>query len=167
MMKNLLKILFIFIISFCFNNKVIACDLFNISPGSEISKLENIVGEIDLDYDIYNKHDVFRLIASNDIYCPNSSLKRTSSSIFISNNRVTGIEIESYLKNKTYSRVQGNQVFTFINNNSKDLARKILLIYKNKKKIKKFKSNSLKIISRWEFKQCYKGLQKAIHRVQA
>ena len=74
-MKNLLKILFIFIISFCFNNKVIACDLFNISPGSEISKLENIVGEIDLDYDIYNKHDVFRLIVSNDLYCPNSSLK--------------------------------------------------------------------------------------------
>ena len=57
--------------------------------------------------------------------------------------------------------------FTFINNDSQDLARKILLIYKNKKKIKKFKSNSLKIISRWEFKQCYKGLQKAIHRVQA
>ena len=117
MMKNLLKILFIFIISFCFNNKVIACDLFNISPGSEISKLENIVGEIDLDYDTYDEYDVFRLIVSNDLYCPNSSLKRTSSSIFISNNRVTGIEIESYLKNKTYSRVKGNQVFTFINNN--------------------------------------------------
>ena len=56
--------------------------------------------------------------------------------------------------------------FTFINNDSKDLARKILLIYKNKGKIKKFKSNSLKIISRWGFKQCYKGLQEAIHRVQ-
>ena len=56
--------------------------------------------------------------------------------------------------------------FTFINNDSQDLARKILLIYKNKGKIKKFKSNSLKIISRWGFKQCYKGLQEAIHRVQ-
>ena len=56
--------------------------------------------------------------------------------------------------------------FTFINNDSVDLARKILLIYKNKGKIKKFKSNSLKIISRWGFKQCYKGLQEAIHRVQ-
>ena len=108
MMKNLLKIFFIFIISFCFNNKVIACDLFNISPGSEISKLENIVGEIDLDYDIYNKHDVFRLIVSNDLYCPNSSLKRTSSSIFISNNRVTGIEIESYLKKSEVHEKQYN-----------------------------------------------------------
>ena len=116
MMKNLLKILFIFIISFCFNNKVIACDLLNISPGSEISKLENIVGEIDLDDDV-DKYDVFKLRVNNDLYCPNLSLKRTSSSIFISNNRVTGIEIESYLKNKTYSRVKGNQVFTFINNN--------------------------------------------------
>ena len=52
--------------------------------------------------------------------------------------------------------------FTFINNDSQDLARKILLIYKNKRKIKKFKSNSLKIISRWEFKQCYNVLQEAI-----
>ena len=52
--------------------------------------------------------------------------------------------------------------FTFKNNDSQDLAKKILLIYKNKKKIKKFKFNSLKIISRWEFKQCYNGLQEAI-----
>ena len=52
--------------------------------------------------------------------------------------------------------------FTFKNNDSQDLAKKILLIYRNKKKIKKFKFNSLKIISRWEFKQCYNGLQEAI-----
>ena len=124
-MKNLLKILFIFIISFCFNNKVIACDLLNISPGSEISKLENIVGEIDLDDDVDSKYNVFKLRVSNDLYCPNLSLKRTSSNIFINNNKVTGIEIESYLKNETYSREQGNQVFTFINNNYESIDKEV------------------------------------------
>ena len=75
--------------------------------------------------------------------------------------------ISSNQAGSAYDLVKENiNGFTFINNDSKDLAKKILLIYKNKKKIKKFKSNSLKIISRWSFKQCYKGLQKAIHRVQ-
>ena len=55
--------------------------------------------------------------------------------------------------------------YTFINNSSKDLAKKILLIYNKRKKIKKFKSNSLKIISKWEFSHCYKGLQKALHSI--
>ena len=57
--------------------------------------------------------------------------------------------------------------YTFINNSSKDLAKKILLIYKKRKKIKKFKSNSLKIISKWEFNHCYKGLQKALHSINS
>jgi len=37
--------------------------------------------------------------------------------------------------------------FKFKNGNSKDLANKIFKIYQNKKKIKKYQSNSLKIIS--------------------
>jgi len=56
--------------------------------------------------------------------------------------------------------------FIFKHNNSQDLAKKIILIYKNKKIINKFKLNSLKIISRWEFKQCFEGLQKAIKIVK-
>ena len=55
--------------------------------------------------------------------------------------------------------------FTFKNGDYKDLARKILLVYKNKKKIKYYKKNSLKIISKWEFKQCYIGLKKAVNLV--
>ena len=55
--------------------------------------------------------------------------------------------------------------FTFKNDDHKDLAKKILLIYKNKKKIKYYKKNSLKIISKWEFKQCYVGLKKAVYLV--
>ena len=63
----------------------------------------------------------------------------------------------------TYDLVKKNKNgFTFKNDDHKDLARKILLIYKNNKKIKYYKKNSLKIISKWEFKQCYVGLQKAI-----
>ena len=53
------------------------------------------------------------------------SLKRTSSNIFINNNKVTGIGIESYLKNETYSREQGNQVFTFINNNYESIDKEV------------------------------------------
>ena len=66
----------------------------------------------------------------------------------------------------TYDLVKKNKNgFTFKNDDHKDLARKILLIYKNNKKIKYYKKNSLKIISKWEFKQCYNGLQEAIKRV--
>ena len=82
-MKNISKIILIFIISFCLNSKLIACELFNVAPGSEFSNVENIIGEITTDLDDYHKYDVLRLEVNNDIYCPNSSLKNTFSYIFI------------------------------------------------------------------------------------
>jgi glycosyltransferase involved in cell wall biosynthesis len=50
----------------------------------------------------------------------------------------------------------------FKNNSVEDLAKKILQISKNKKQLKIFKSNSLKIISKWDFERCYLGLKKSI-----
>jgi glycosyltransferase involved in cell wall biosynthesis len=52
--------------------------------------------------------------------------------------------------------------YIFSSNDEIDLSKKILKIYQNKKKIKKFKSNSKKIISKWNFEKCYVGLIKAI-----
>ena len=54
--------------------------------------------------------------------------------------------------------------YRFKNGDSKDLANKILKIFKNRKKIKKYQSNSLKIVSKWNFNQCFLGVQKAISK---
>ncbi len=116
-MKFIFKILFIFIISFCLNSKLIACELFNVAPGSEFSNVENIIGEITTDLDDYHKYDVLRLEVNNDIYCPNSNLKNTFSYIFINNKIFTGIEITSYIENEAEPSEKDNQVYTFINNN--------------------------------------------------
>ena len=56
--------------------------------------------------------------------------------------------------------------FKFKNNNVEDLAKKILKIYKNRKKLKKFKFNSIKIISKWNFNAGYWGLKKSIKLVK-
>jgi glycosyltransferase involved in cell wall biosynthesis len=56
--------------------------------------------------------------------------------------------------------------FKFKNNNVEDLAKKILKIYKNRKKLKKFKFNSIKIISKWNFNAGYLGLKKSIKLVK-
>ena len=52
--------------------------------------------------------------------------------------------------------------YIFKSNDENDLSKKILKIYNNKNKIKTFKSNSKKIISKWDFKKCHNGLIKAI-----
>ena len=61
---------------------------------------------------------------------------------------------------------QGKNGFKFKNNNAKDLARKILKIYENKKKLKKFKLKSINIMSKWDFNACYFGLKKSINRLK-
>ena len=53
--------------------------------------------------------------------------------------------------------------YTFANNNYKLLAKKIMKFYNNKKNIIKFGDNSHKIISRWNFEKCYRGISKAIN----
>ncbi len=116
-MSNLFKIFSILIISFSFNNKLIACELFNVAPGSEFSDVENIIGEIGTDLDDYHESDVLRLTVNNDIHCPNSNLKNTFSYIFINNKIFTGIEINSYIENEAEPSEKDNQVYTYINNN--------------------------------------------------
>ncbi len=52
--------------------------------------------------------------------------------------------------------------YRFKSGDPKDLSKKIYYIFKNRKKIKQFKKNSLKIISEWDFEKCYFGLKKSI-----
>lgn len=115
-MNNFFKFLLILIVGFSFNNKLIACELFNVAPGSEFSNVEKIIGEISTDLDDY-ENDVLRLTVNNDIHCPNSNLKNTFSYIFISNKIFTGIEINSYIENEAEPSEKDNQVYTFIINN--------------------------------------------------
>jgi len=116
-MKIIFKIIFIFIISFCLNSKLIACELFNVAAGSEFSNVEDIIGEISTDLDDHHESDVLRLEVNNDIYCPNLGLKNTFSYIFIKNKIFTGIEINSYVENNAEPSEKDYQVYTFINNN--------------------------------------------------
>ena len=114
-----------------------------------------------------NQKNILKFYQNSDVFILSSRIEPWGVTVNEAMSAENAI-ISSNQAGSAYDLVKENiNGFTFINNSSEDLARKILLIYKNKKKIKKFKSNSLKIISRWEFKQCYKGLQKAIHRVQA
>jgi glycosyltransferase involved in cell wall biosynthesis len=55
--------------------------------------------------------------------------------------------------------------YIFKSDDYKDLARKILLFYKNPSRINLFSKNSLKIISKHSFNECYAGIIKAINHV--
>ena len=52
--------------------------------------------------------------------------------------------------------------YIFKNNDYKDLSKKIYKTFLDKKKTIKFGENSFKIISKWSFYECYKGIDKAI-----
>ena len=56
--------------------------------------------------------------------------------------------------------------FKFKKDDVQDLAKKIFKIYQNKKNIKKYKLNSQKIISKWNFNLCLAGIKKAISKVK-
>ena len=55
--------------------------------------------------------------------------------------------------------------YKFKEKNYKDLASKIYILISNRKKLQKFKNNGLKIISKWSFRECYEGINKAIRKV--
>jgi len=52
--------------------------------------------------------------------------------------------------------------YIFKNNDYKDLSKKIYKTFLDKKKTIRFGENSFKIISKWSFYECYKGIDKAI-----
>tara|TARA_Y100000389_G_C17464602_1_gene524487 strand:- start:3566 stop:4714 length:1149 start_codon:yes stop_codon:yes gene_type:complete len=55
--------------------------------------------------------------------------------------------------------------YTYANNDYKLLARQILKLYKDEKKINQFGNNSHKIISKWSFKECLIGINKALRYI--
>jgi len=55
--------------------------------------------------------------------------------------------------------------YKFKEKNYKDLASKMYILISNRKKLQKFKNNGLKIISKWSFRECYEGINKAIRKV--
>lgn len=56
--------------------------------------------------------------------------------------------------------------YIFKSDDHKDLAKKIFLFYKNPIKLNQFAKNSLKIISKYSFNECHKGIIKAIDYVK-
>ena len=116
-MKKNIKILFIFIFAVFLTNKSIACDLFNIKPGSNISNLYNIIGEVDIDFESYDEHAIFSIVIDNDVYCQNPELKYSTSHVYIYNKLISGIEIKTSEISKRDPSVPDNPLYNFLNGN--------------------------------------------------
>ena len=102
---------------------------------------------------IYKSTDVFIMPSTREPWGLTVNEAMASGNAIISSDNV----------GSSYDLVKsGRNGFTFKNNSAEDLAKKILRISKNKKQLRKFKSNSLKIISKWNFEACYFGLKKSI-----
>ena len=114
-MKKNIKILFTFIFVLFFTNKVIACDLFNIEPGSDVSSLYNIIGEVDIDFEGYEEESIFSVVLDNDIYCQNPELKYSTSHVYIHNKLITGIEIKVSEISKMDPSLPDNPLYNFLN----------------------------------------------------
>ena len=84
-MKKNIKILFTFIFVLFFTNKVIACELFNIEPGSDLSSLYKIIGEVEIDFEGYEEESIFSVVLDNNAYCQNPELKYSTSHVYIYN----------------------------------------------------------------------------------
>tara|TARA_Y100000817_G_scaffold274017_1_gene234045 strand:+ start:934 stop:1470 length:537 start_codon:yes stop_codon:yes gene_type:complete len=116
-MKKKIKILSVFILALFFTNTSVACDLFNIKPGSNISSLYNIIGDVDIDFEGYEEESVFSVVLDNDVYCKNSQLKYSTSHIFIYNELITGIEIQTSEISKRDPSVPDDPLYNFLNGN--------------------------------------------------
>ena len=116
-MKKNIKILFTFIFVLFFTNKVIACDLFNIEPGSDLSSLYNIIGEVDIDFEGYEEESIFSVVLDNDAYCQNPELKYSTSHVYIHNKLITGIEIKGSEISKMDPSLPDNPLYNFLNGN--------------------------------------------------
>jgi len=114
-MKKNIKILFTFIFVLFFTNKVIACDLFNIEPGSDVSSLYNIIGEVDIDFEGYEEESIFSVVLNNDTYCQNPELIHSTSHVYIYNKLITGIEIKGSNVSKMDPSLPDNPIYNFLN----------------------------------------------------
>jgi glycosyltransferase involved in cell wall biosynthesis len=103
----------------------------------------------------YQKSDVFIIPSLYEPWGLTVNEAMAAENAIISSNAVAS----------SYDLISNNvNGFRFKNGDSKDLANKILKIFKNRKKIKKYQSSSLEIISKWNFNQCFLGVQKAISK---
>ena len=114
-MKKNIKILFTFIFVLFFTNKVIACELFNIEPGSDLSSLYKIIGEVEIDFEGYEEESIFSVVLDNNAYCQNPELKYSTSHVYIYNKLITGIEIKISEISKMDPSLPDNPLYNFLN----------------------------------------------------
>ena len=114
-MKKNIKILFLFIFVLFFTNKVIACELFNIEPGSDLSSLYKIIGEVEIDFEGYEEESIFSVVLDNNAYCQNPELKYSTSHVYIYNKLITGIEIKISEISKMDPSLPDNPLYNFLN----------------------------------------------------
>ena len=119
-------------------------------------KFENFRNQKEL-AKIYKSSDVFIMSSRREPWGLTVNEAMASGNAIISSDNVGS----SYDLIKT-----GKNGYKFKNNNAKDLARKIIKIYINKKKLKRYKLESINIISKWDFNACYFGLKKSIKRIK-
>ena len=114
-MKKNIKIFFTFIFVLFFTNKVIACELFNIEPGSDLSSLYKIIGEVEIDFEGYEEESIFSVVLDNNAYCQNPELKYSTSHVYIYNKLITGIEIKISEISKMDPSLPDNPLYNFLN----------------------------------------------------
>ena len=114
-MKKNIKILFTFIFVLFFTNKVIACELFNIDPVSDLSSLYKIIGEVEIDFEGYEEESIFSVVLDNNAYCQNPELKYSTSHVYIYNKLITGIEIKISEISKMDPSLPDNPLYNFLN----------------------------------------------------
>ena len=124
-MKKNIKILFTFIFVLFFTNKVIACELFNIEPGSDLSSLYKIIGEVEIDFEGYEEESIFSVVLNNDTYCQNLELKYSTSHVYIYNKLITGIEIKISEISKMDPSLPDNPLYNFLNGNYANIDKEV------------------------------------------
>ena len=124
-MKKNIKILFTFIFVLFFTNKVIACELFNIEPGSDLSSLYKIIGEVEIDFEGYEEESIFSVVLDNNAYCQNPELKYSTSHVYIYNKLITGIEIKISEISKMDPSLPDNPLYNFLNGKYADIDKEV------------------------------------------
>jgi len=146
------------------------CNFLIVGDGLMRNQLKKFVKDNELKnikfYPFKNQNELKKIYRSADVFIMSSTREPwglTVNEAMAAGNAV----ISSDNVGSSYDLIKNRKNgFIFKNGNAQDLANKIVKIVKNKKKLEKFKLESINIISKWDFNACYFGLKKSIKCVQ-
>ena len=143
------------------------CNFLIVGDGFMRNQLKKFVKDSELKnikfYPFKNQNELKKIYRSADVFIMSSTREPwglTVNEAMAAGNAV----ISSDNVGSSYDLIKnGKNGFIFKNGNAQDLANKIVKIVKNKKKLEKFKLESINIISKWDFNACYFGLKNRLN----